>query len=68
MRRGIDKYVSQCEICQQVKFEHRKSGGLLQPLEIPEWKWEGIAMDFIDGLPLTPKKHNSIWVVADRLI
>ncbi|XP_076940015.1 uncharacterized protein LOC143609027 [Bidens hawaiensis] len=31
------------------------------------WKWEGIAMDFITKLPLTASKHDSIWVIVDRL-
>ena len=24
-------------------------------------------MDFVTGLPLTPKKHDAIWVIVDRL-
>jgi hypothetical protein len=39
----------------------------MQPLDIPEWKWEEIGMDFITGLPLTPKKKDMIWVIVDRL-
>jgi hypothetical protein len=40
---------------------------LLQPLNIPAWKWEDISMDFIVSLPLTGRKFNSIWVIVDRL-
>jgi hypothetical protein len=40
---------------------------LLQPLKIPEWKWEEIGMDFIVGLPRTHAGYDSIWVIVDRL-
>ena len=40
---------------------------LLQPLEIPEWKWEHLAMDFVVGLPRTKANHDAIWVIIDRL-
>nr|AAV31288.1 putative polyprotein [Oryza sativa Japonica Group] len=67
MRREIAEYVALCDVCQRVKAEHRKPAGLLQPLKIPEWKWEEIGMDFITGLPRTSSGHDSIWVVVDRL-
>ena len=67
MKREIAKYVSRCLICQQVKAERQKPSGLLQPLPIPEWKWEHITMDFVSGLPRTPNGHDSIWVIVDRL-
>ena len=38
MKKEIAEYVSKCLQCQQVKAEHQKPGGLLQPLPIPEWK------------------------------
>ncbi|KAK8609417.1 hypothetical protein V6N13_061866 [Hibiscus sabdariffa] len=41
--------------------------GLLQPIRIPEWKWDRITMDFVTGLPLTPSKNDSVWVIVDRL-
>nr|AAX96626.1 retrotransposon protein, putative, Ty3-gypsy sub-class [Oryza sativa Japonica Group]ABA92968.1 retrotransposon protein, putative, Ty3-gypsy subclass [Oryza sativa Japonica Group] len=67
MRREIAEYVALCDVCQRVKAEHEKPAGLLQPLKIPELKWEEIGMDFITGLPRTSAGHHSIWVVVDRL-
>jgi hypothetical protein len=54
--------------CQKVRDEHRHPAGLLQPLLIPDWKWEVVTMDFIIGLPRTNKKHDSIMVVVDKLM
>ncbi|GKB60001.1 putative reverse transcriptase domain-containing protein [Tanacetum coccineum] len=35
--------------------------------EILEWKWEGIAMDFVTKLPRTSSGHDIIWVIIDQL-
>jgi hypothetical protein len=50
-----------------VKAEHQRPARLLQPLKIPEWKWEEIIMDFIVGLPHTQDGYDSIWVIVDHL-
>ncbi|XP_039040924.1 uncharacterized protein LOC120179386 [Hibiscus syriacus] len=50
-----------------VKAEHQVPSGLLQPISIPRWKWEPVTMDFVTGLPLTPSKKDSIWVIVDKL-
>ncbi|CAL2228611.1 unnamed protein product [Prunus armeniaca] len=67
MKGDIAKYVSRCLICQQVKAKRQKPSGLMQPLPIPEWKWELITMDFVFKLPCTSKGHDGIWVIVDRL-
>ncbi|CAL2238784.1 unnamed protein product [Prunus armeniaca] len=67
MKGDIAKYVSRCLIFQQVKAECQKPSGLMQPLPIPEWKWEHITMDFVFKLPRTFKGHDGIWVIVDRL-
>jgi hypothetical protein len=67
MKREIYEYIARCMECQKVKAEHRHPAGLLQPIPIPEWKWEVVTMDFITGLPRTSKLHDSIMVVVDKL-
>jgi hypothetical protein len=62
MKADIVNYVARCLECQQVKAKHRHPVGLLQPHVIPESKWEVISMDFIVGLPLTTRRHDSIFV------
>jgi len=67
MRKEVAGYMAKCRICQQVKGEHRKPARLLQPLPIPEWKWEMITMDFVSGLPRGKRGNDAIWVIVDRL-
>nr|GEV51882.1 hypothetical protein [Tanacetum cinerariifolium] len=37
----------------RVKIEHQRASEILQPLDIPVWKLDGISMDFVTGLPRT---------------
>ena len=67
MKREVAAFVSRCLTCQLIKAEHQKLAGLLQPLEIPQWKWEHLTMDFVLGLPTTSKGNNEIWVIVDCL-
>ena len=67
LKRDIVEFVANCPNCQQVKAKHIKSGGLLQEIQIPTWKWEDINMNFLVGLPRTQKSNDSIWVVEDQL-
>eukprot|EP00253_Pinus_taeda_P019019 PITA_19019 len=67
MKKNIVEYLSQCLECQQIKAEHQHPAGLLQPLRVPEWKWEAISMDFITRLPKTKRNNDSIFVVVDKL-
>ncbi|XP_019434813.1 PREDICTED: uncharacterized protein LOC109341363 [Lupinus angustifolius] len=41
--------------------------GELQLLEVPVWKWDSIAMDFMSVFPRTQKGFDSILVVVDPL-
>jgi hypothetical protein len=67
MKREIAEYVARCDSCQRIKAEHQRPAGLLQSLQIPQWKWDEIGMGFIVGFPRTRTGYDSIWVVVDRL-
>ena len=67
MKRHVGDFVQRCLTCQEVKAEHQKLVGLLQPLEVVEWKWEHVTMDFMTHFPQTPRRHDAVWVIVDRL-
>jgi hypothetical protein len=67
MKREITKYVAECDTYRRVKVDHLRIAENLQPLSVPEWKWENICMDFIVGLPRTSRGHDLIWVIVDCL-
>ena len=50
-----------------MKDEHQRPRGKLQPLSIPEWKWENITMDFVSGLPKSLGGNDAEWVIVNRL-
>jgi len=67
MKKDITESVYVCLVCQKSKIEHQKSSSLMQPLFVPEWKWDSISMDFVGALPNTVKGFDSIWVIVDRV-
>ena len=66
MKGDIRKFIAECAICQQNKFETIAPPGLLQPLPLPQRVWSDISMDFIVGLP-NCKGKSVIMVIVDRL-
>src|SRR4051812_28456261 len=66
MKQDIARYVEQCDIFRRAKAEHLRPAGTLQPLSIPEWKWDKIEMDFVNGFPRSQKGHDDIFVVIDQ--
>ena len=61
------EYVTKCLTCQQVKVEHQRPGGMLQPLNIPKWKSKEVTIDFVLGLSKSSEGYDSIWVIVDLM-
>ena len=68
MKRHIGDFVRRCLTCQQLKGEHEKPARLLQPLEVAEWKWGHVKMDFVTHFPRTPSRHDSVRLIVNRLM
>ena len=66
MKKEVVEYLGSFVQFQQVKAKHKHHMGLLQPLPIPEWKWEVISMDFIIGLSKSKKQNDFIFVVIEN--
>lgn len=49
MKQDVAQFVYACLTGQKSKVEHQKPVGLMQPLDIPEWKWDSISIDFVRG-------------------
>ena len=67
MRQDIEKFVVKCKNCQQMKYEHQRTAGLLKKDSNSEMEVGKDTMDFMVVLCKTLGKFNSIWVVVDRL-
>ena len=52
LKEDVLQHIWECDVCQKNKGEMSHPTGLLQPLPIPEGKWESISMDFFTGLPM----------------
>ena len=60
MKQHVGDFVRWCLMCQQVKVEHQKQAGLLQPLDVAECKWEHVMKHFVTHLPGTQGRHDVV--------
>ena len=66
MKQHVGDFIRRCLTCQQVKVEHQKPTGLLQPLEVVEWEWDHVTINFMTHFPWTQRRHDVVWVIVDR--
>ena len=71
MRTAIENCIQECPSCMRNKAESHKKYGYLQKIELPQFPWTSITMDFITKFPpsmdpTTKEVYDSIMVVVDR--
>jgi len=62
----VKKYVTGCDLCQQIKNRPQQPFGSLVSNKVPNGPWEIISMDLITQLPES-NSYNAICVIVDRL-
>jgi len=62
----IKKYVTGCDMCQQMKNRTQQPFGPLVSNKVPNRPWKIISMDLIIQLPES-NDYNAICVIVDRL-
>ncbi|KAJ9504824.1 hypothetical protein QJQ45_005492 [Haematococcus lacustris] len=67
MAAAVHDYIRTCTHCQGNKSSTTKPFGLLQPLPVPQHRWEQVSMDLITQLPVTSAGHDAIVVFVDKL-
>ena len=66
MRKGIQKYVDSCPLCQLSKPSRQLLYGQLHPVGESKQLLEELLMDFIMGLPMTAEGNNCLLTVTDK--
>jgi RNase H-like domain found in reverse transcriptase/Reverse transcriptase (RNA-dependent DNA polymerase)/Integrase zinc binding domain/Chromo (CHRromatin Organisation MOdifier) domain len=68
MKKEVEEYVSSCLACATNKPRNQRVAGLLQPLPIPQRRWEQVGIDYIMPLPRTKgTEYNGIMTMVDKL-
>jgi hypothetical protein len=68
MTTTVNKYIQRCDACQRNKPSRAAPYGLLEPIQIPDNRWDVVTtMDFVTGLPTIRQGNNCILVMVDKL-
>ncbi|QRW09646.1 Transposon Tf2-1 polyprotein [Ceratobasidium sp. AG-Ba] len=66
LKKTVNLYVSNCELCIRNKHSNQVPPGLLNPIELPSRPWDHINYNLITGLPES-EEFDAILTVVDRM-
>ena len=66
MREDVRSYVRACPVCQAMKSETGAPKGALQPIPLPQYKWQQVTTDLVTDLPES-NGFTAVAVFVDRL-
>ncbi|XP_066365133.1 uncharacterized protein [Miscanthus floridulus] len=67
LKKDVAEYVAICDTCQRVKAEHQRLVGLLQPMKIPEWKWEEVGESQVFGPNVLRNAEEQVRKIRENL-
>lgn len=62
MKKNVVEFVYYYLNFQKLEIEHQKLSRLMQPLSIPEWKWDNISIDFVVGFRRHLREMIRFWL------
>ena len=66
MQSYVRKYVHYCHVCKRSKGSCFKKQSVLQPLPVPQQRWQDLSIDLVTGIHKVDG-HDAICCVVDRL-
>jgi hypothetical protein len=66
MSKTVHDYCRTCDACQHSKASNQRPLGLLMPIPAHDEPWTTVAMDFITGLPRTPRGFDAVCAFVDK--
>jgi transposase InsO family protein len=70
MTAQVQAFCASCSTCARTKVNNQKPYGLLESLDVPQYPWEAMGIDFVGPLPESKNRDgtfNSLTVVIDLL-